>query len=216
MTCRHCLDAADLFSSRMAKRELARFRRRGPSRSTRLLLDALAAEGAMEPGPGTRLLDIGGGVGAIQHAFADAGAGAVASVDASPAYLVAVQSEAARRGTLSAFTFTEGDAVELEEELPEARVVTLDRVLCCYPDMPALVRASASRATGWWGVVFPREWWGVRLGVAIINLVQRIRGQTFRVYLHGPDRMTREAALHGLRPVSSGRTLLWEVRLFRR
>lgn len=216
MTCRHCVDAADLFGARIARRELARFRRRGPSRSTSVLLEALREEGALDPVPGVQLLDIGGGVGAIQHAFADAGAEAVASVDASPAYLVSVQTEAARRGTISAFRFMEGDAVELEEDLPEARVVTLDRVLCCYPDMPELVRVSAGRATAWWGVVYPREWWGVRLGVALINLVQRVRRQTFRVYLHGPERIAREAARHGLRPVSSGRTLLWEVRLFRR
>lgn len=170
----------------------------------------------MAPGDGLDLLDIGGGVGAIQHAFADQGAAAVAGVDASPAYLASVRTEAERRGTVSRFTFLEGDAVEVAADLPRARVVTLDRVLCCYPDMPALVEASAGRARRWLGVVFPREWWGVRLGVALINLFQRVRGRSFRVYLHGPDRIEAEARRHGMEPVSSARTLLWEVRLFRR
>ena len=70
MTCAHCCDAEKLFNDRRAKRELRKYRRKGPDKSTRLLLDALlGAETA-----GSSLLDIGGGVGAIQHASARAGA----------------------------------------------------------------------------------------------------------------------------------------------
>ena len=46
-----------------AERKLRAYRRRGPVLSTRILLDALVAEGVA----GLTLLDIGGGVGAIQH-----------------------------------------------------------------------------------------------------------------------------------------------------
>lgn len=212
MTCRHCVEAADLFNAAVARREMKRYRKRGPTASSRLLLEALGDEGALSG----HLLDIGGGVGALQHEFLAAGDGTVTGVDASPSYQAAALEEAERRGTRGRMAILTGDAVELGEELPDADVVTLDRVICCYPDMPALVAVSAARAGKAWGVVFPRERWAVRLGVGTINLFQRLRRKRFRVYLHGRDRIAAEAARHGLVPARSARTFFWEVRVFRR
>lgn len=237
MTCRHCVEAGALFGSSLARRELRRYRRRGPSSSTRLLLEGLRTEGAMGDAPDSArdsvrgsardstgapadqpvvLLDIGGGVGALQHAFVAESNGDVVGVDASPAYLDAVRVEAERDGTGDRYRYILGDAVQLSETLPRARVVTLDRVLCCYPDMPALVSASAGRAEKWWGIVVPRERWVVRFGVGVINLVQWLRRQTFRVYLHGRETMEAHARKEGLTLVRRERTALWEVLLFRR
>lgn len=206
------MEAADLFGARMARHELRRYRRRGPTRSTRLLLRGLPDD-AVRDG---HLLDIGGGIGAIQHELLDRGVAGVTAVDASPAYLAAAAGEAARRGTVDRVHYLQGDAVELAPDLPDADVVTLDRVLCCYPDMPALVEASAARATRTWAIVFPRESWWVRLGVGAINLFQRVRRKEFRVYLHGRERIAAEARRHGLTPAFGARTLVWEVRVFRR
>lgn len=215
------MDAGDFFNEGIARRELKRYRRRGPSSSTRRLLALLREvrelglpdDGAPAP---VDLLDIGGGVGAVPHEFIRAGAGRVVVVDASPAYLQAVAREAERQGTRECFTLVQGDAVDRAGELPRAATVTLDRVLCCYPDLPALVAVSASRAAGLWGVVYPREWWGVRLGVWLVNLYQRLRGRAFRVYLHGPGRIAREAGRHGLALRTRDRTLLWTVEVYAR
>lgn len=199
----------------MARRELRRYRKRGPNRTTRLLLAGIR-ETRGGGFAGTRLLDIGGGVGAIQHAFLEDAAAAVTAVDASPAYLSAAREEVERRGTAARVTWHTGDAVELAFALPEAEVVTLDRVLCCYPDLPSLVAVSAERARDVWGVVFPRETWWVRVGVAAVNLWERIRGKAFRVVIHPEPAIRREAEHHGLREAWRARTFLWEVRVFSR
>lgn len=222
MTCAHCVDAADFFGSRMAGHELKRYRKKGPSSTTRLLVEGVRREVDREEGwetggpRSTTLLDIGGGVGAVQHELLAAGAGAVTAVDAAPAYLAAAREEAERRGTADRVTYLQGDAVELADRLPLADVVTLDRVLCCYPDMPALVEVSARRAGRVWGIVVPRESWWVRVGVGAINLFQRLRRKAFRVHLHGLSRIREEAERHGLERVSDRRTFLWHVQLFRR
>lgn len=223
MTCRHCIDADDFFGSRLARHELKRYRRRGPSRTTRLLLEAIleAVDDSDTPlgetrDEGVTLLDIGGGVGALQHGLVRAGAPSVLAVDASTAYLGASGEEARRLGQARRYDFMAGDAVEMAPALPDARVVTLDRVLCCYPDMPALLDVSSARARHLWGVVYPREWWGVRLGVAAINLFQRARGKAFRVYLHGPDRIRARAGERGLERVYTARTTVWQVELYAR
>jgi acetyl-CoA C-acetyltransferase len=59
-----------------------------------MLLEAIKKEGVA----GLTLLDIGGGVGAIQHALLDAGVEQATDVDASSAYLDATRTEAQRRG----------------------------------------------------------------------------------------------------------------------
>jgi predicted RNA methylase len=81
MSCWRCQDVETLFGKRMAERDLRRFRKSGPARTTRILLDALIAEGVED----ATLLDIGGGVGAIPNTLLAAGARSAVAVEASTA-----------------------------------------------------------------------------------------------------------------------------------
>jgi Methyltransferase domain len=130
------------FGERTARHDLKRYRKRGPSKPTRLLLEALRREGVEH----ATVLDVGGGIGAIQHELLDAGADRATSVEASAAYLRAATEEAERRGHDDRITNQAGDFVALADRVAPADVVTLDRVICCYPDMEALVGRSADRA----------------------------------------------------------------------
>jgi 2-polyprenyl-3-methyl-5-hydroxy-6-metoxy-1,4-benzoquinol methylase len=109
---------------------LRKYREKGPIPSTKALIDALIAEGV----EGATVLDIGGGIGAVQHELLAAGAAHVTSVDASVSYLEAAREEASRRGVEDRVTYRHGDFVELAESVPPADVVTLDRVLNVYPE----------------------------------------------------------------------------------
>jgi magnesium-protoporphyrin O-methyltransferase len=213
VTCPHCVDADTFFGPRLARRDLDRYRRRGPSPTTRMLLDAIRTRGRVE---GTTVLDVGGGVGAIQHELLDAGAIHATSVDASGAYLAAAREEAERRGHAERLDQRLGDFVELADQVDPADVVTLDRVLCCYPDMPSLVEASAGRAGTLYGLVLPREGWWVRAGAALVNAVQALLGRDFRVFVHPTPAVRAAVESCGLRPVFSDRTFLWRVMLFER
>ena len=77
-------------------------------------------------------------------------------MEASAAYLAAAREETARRGHTDRLKAHHGDFVALAPEIPSADIVTLDRVICCYRDMPALVAQSAARARKLYGVVYPR------------------------------------------------------------
>ena len=94
LTCCHCQGVAQLFDEKMARRQLRHYRRKGPGKGTRQLIDAVA-EGGVE---GRTFIDIGGGIGAIQHDLMDRGAVGGTSADASPAYLAAARTEAEARG----------------------------------------------------------------------------------------------------------------------
>ena len=161
-------------------------------------------------------IDIGGGVGAIQHELMERGAAGGTSADASPAYLAAARAEAEAGGYADRIRYVEGDFVERADDVDAADLVTLDRVVCCYPDMPALVGAAARLARSTLGLVMPRGTWFIRGGVAIVNLFQRLRRHPFRVYVHDPGDVEAVLGEHGLQPRHVREGLVWRVAVFGR
>ena len=139
MTCCQCQGIEQMFDDRMARRQLRHYRRKGPAKATRRLLEAIAAGGI----GGRTFIDIGGGVGAIQHDLMGRGAASGTSADASPAYLAAARTEAEARGYANRMRYVDGDFVEQAGELEAADIVTLDRVVCCYPGRARTARIPA-------------------------------------------------------------------------
>jgi magnesium-protoporphyrin O-methyltransferase len=177
------------------------------------LLDAIAELGVS----GRSFLDVGGGIGAIQHELMAAGATRGTSVDASSAYLAAARSEAGRRGYASRLSYLFGDFVELAPQLEPVDIVTLDRVVCCYPDMDALVDASASLARRAVGIVIPRDDRRlIRLGLAMVNLLQQLRRHPFRVFVHARADVDRRLEGLGFDRVLRSTSVLWQVLLYAR
>jgi magnesium-protoporphyrin O-methyltransferase len=205
--CSHCVDAGSLFSRRIARWELRSYRKRGCRRTTQLLLSDIRSLGIEDK----TFLDIGSGIGAIPHELLACGASSGAIVEASPAYLEASRAEAGRRGELDRLTYYHDDFVDLAGQLPPADIVTLDRVICCYPDVERLVGSSVAKAKYAYGVVYPRERWLTRIGIALGNAVLRLRGGTFRTYLYPGSVVDAIVREHGFRRYSRNLTVLWQV-----
>lgn len=205
--CDHCRDADILFSDRTARRDLRRYRKKGPIRTTRMLIDAIRPR----LGDGWTLLDVGGGIGAIQHELVNDGVARATQVDASPAYLDASREEAARLGNTDRVDYPYGDFAAMAEEVLSADVVTLDRVICCYPDMERLVEASARKAGRVYGLVYPREHLAMRAFMAGMNLYMRVRRSAFRTYMHSGGAVEALVLGLGFERATHEKTLLWEV-----
>jgi magnesium-protoporphyrin O-methyltransferase len=200
MSCAQCKGIAQEFDDRLARRELRRYRRRGPSATARRLLGALHGAGV----EGASFIDVGGGVGAIQHGL----------MAASGAYLAAAREEAAAQGHADRVRYVEGDFVALAPQLEPADVVTLDRVLCCYHDMPALVDAATALAGRLLALAFPREHLPMRLAFRAINAVQRVRRRPFNVFLHGTAVVEARVRMRGFRKLIHADTPLWQIHLY--
>jgi magnesium-protoporphyrin O-methyltransferase len=208
-----CQGVDELFGEKTARHDLRRYRKRGPSRQTRVLLDAIRHEGIEQ----ASVLDIGGGIGAIQQELLAAGAAHATAVEASPAYLRAARDEAERRGTTARVSYRAGDFVAIAGEVEPADVVTLDRVICCYPDMESLVSRSADRARRVYGLVYPHDAWWVRLGIRASNLALRLGRRTFRAHAHRTAAVEAVARAHGLEPALRRRVgPVWQVALYTR
>ena len=212
MTCCHCQGVARMFDEKMARRQLRHYRRKGPGKGTRELVDAVAGDGV----EGRTFIDIGGGVGAIQHELMERGTAGGTSADASPAYLAAAKEEAEARGFAGRIRYVEGDFVERANEVGVADLVTLDRVVCCYPDMPALVGAAARLTRRTLGLVIPRGTRFMRGGVAIVNLFQRLRRHPFRVYVHDPGEVEAVLGEYGLQRRYVREGLVWRMAVYGR
>ena len=212
MTCSQCRGIELLFDDRTARRELARYRRRGPSRSTRRLIDLLHEQGVR----GRTFLDIGGGIGAVQHELMAAGATGGVHADASPAYLEVSRQEARARGHEADIDYVGGDFLEIASDIPTADFVVLDRVICCYPDMAGLIDASAPKARVAYGLVYPRDTRTARGVFKVVNLVQRLRRHPFRIFLHDTAEVEQRVAAHGLHKRTVRRGLVWQVVVFDR
>jgi magnesium-protoporphyrin O-methyltransferase len=104
-----------------------------------------------------------------------------------------------------------GDFVAMANDVPDADVVTLDRVICCYPDVDVLVSRSAAKTRRVYGAVYPRRVPWMRAAIGAVNLFQRVRGSAFRVFMHDPARIDDRLRAAGLQRVSRQSTLGWDV-----
>jgi magnesium-protoporphyrin O-methyltransferase len=203
-------DFSDFYNARKAASQLRRYREKGSIPSTRMLIDALTAEGIQ----GATAIDIGGGIGAVQHGLLAAGAAHVTSVDASDPYIQAAREESERRGLSGRVTYHHGDFLELAETLPAADIVTLDRVINVHPDWKRLIQLSTARTRLLYGLVYPRNTLPVRMVVSVMNrLVWHGR---VRAAVPSPDVIDTLTTQAGLVRVFSKTTGPWQVAVFRR
>lgn len=207
-----CDDFFSIFDRRAAEQDRDRYLRKGPDRTTRMLLDLLRPYVSV----GSTILDVGSGIGVIDRELLRAGAGRAVLVEASAAYLEVARHETRRANLLDRVEFVEGDFTRRATEIDPADIVTLDRVVCCYPDAEGLVAASAARARRVYGLVLPRDGWLTRIAVRLLNLWPWLRRRTYRAYVHPNALVDRLVAAAGLRPVAESGTRLWRVVVYER
>lgn len=207
-----CDGGFEIFDEKSAEEDLQRYRGHGPDATTATLIDMIRDRGVS----GSSLLDIGGGIGVIDHELLRAGAGHAVLVDASGPAVEMARREARRRGTLDRLEFVDGDFVSRASDVDVADIVTLDRVICCYPDVESLVRLSATRARSLYGLVLPRDRRLLRWALPLLNAWFRIRGFRYRTFLHANAKVDALVAAAGLRQVRESRTFMWRVVLYER
>jgi len=212
MPCNCCEITDNAFSEAEARSEVKNYRKRGPANQTRLILEAVRSLGSKD----AVLLDIGGGIGALHHELLEDVARAATHVDASSAYLKEAKAEAARRGHGERVNFIHADFTNVAADLPKADIVTLDRVVCCYPDFRGLLKAAADHSQKALALTYPRETWYMRIGLQALNFFQRLRKDPFRVFLHPIAEMDSLIKREGFERVSLRRLFVWEMALYRR
>ena len=199
------------FDRAKAEAELRAYRQNGPGVTTRHLAAALRAAGAT----GT-LLDIGSGMGALTLELLTSGVTTATCVDLAAGSIAVAREEAERRGFAERITWREGDFVEVAESVAPADLVTLDKVVCCYPSYRELLGKAAEHSRRWLALSFPRDRWYIRVGLWFENTWRRLIGNDFRAFVHpieAIDALLREA---GLVAKATRITLFWQMTIYAR
>jgi 2-polyprenyl-3-methyl-5-hydroxy-6-metoxy-1,4-benzoquinol methylase len=204
-------DYEKVFGRRAAERDARRFRRRGLRGSAR---DVRELAGDVH---GATVLEVGGGVGAIELELLADGAAAATNVELSAEYEEPAAELAAERGVAGRVERRVGDFVEASPALLPHDVVVLHRVVCCYPDVDALVGAAAERARRRMVLTYPQDRRLLRALAATANRLLKLRRSTFRVYVHPVTRIEAIAGANGLALERRRRRgLVWESAVFAR
>jgi len=212
MPCHCCEMENNTFGEEEAKANLKDYRRRGPAKQTQLILDAVRSLGIKN----ASLLDVGGGIGTIHHELLKDVAAEATHVDASSAYLKVATEEAKRVGHSEQVKFIHADFTDVANELPQVDVVTLDRVVCCYPNFRELLTSASSKSRKAIVLTYPRETWYFKVITAIANFFQSLKKDPFRVFIHPVVEMESLLNAQGLQRVSTQRLFVWEMSLYQR
>jgi 2-polyprenyl-3-methyl-5-hydroxy-6-metoxy-1,4-benzoquinol methylase len=191
-----CTPAAygTVFDDREARRNARTYRKKGLDPTARRIVRFLSSQ---EDVPRT-VLEVGGGIGALQMELLRAGASRATNIELSPAYEAVAQDLLAEAGLTDRVQRQLGDFAASPDAFPPADVVIMHRVVCCYPEAARLVSAAAAHAQRYLAMSYPRDAWWVRMGLAAENLLLfSLRGIGFRIFVHSPQ--TILATAHGQR-----------------
>ena len=192
--------------------EARRYRRGGLDRTSRRIVDFLKAQGV----EGRTVLEVGGGIGAIQIELLKAGASRAVSVELTPTY-EAVAGELLREaGLADRVERRVMDFAQASCEVEMADVVIMNRVICCYPDMPRLAGAAADHTGRVLVMSFPRASWWMRMGLGLANAMLWLARREFHIFVHPPSQIFETSERQGLAPVLDRRGILWTVAALRR
>lgn len=155
-------------------------------------------------------------MGAVAFSLVERGVESVVAVDAAPAYLDALREEAERRGVSERFTVLEGDFLDVAEEVERADLVSLDRVICCYPDVEGLLTAAGARTRVGLALCAPTDRVWIRPLVGLTNLFCRITRNPFRLFAHSWSVVDSTLEKCGLERAGPSTGFLWRVAAYRR
>jgi magnesium-protoporphyrin O-methyltransferase len=196
-----------VFSRRTARKDAKRYRRDGLDDAATEMVAFLRARGLQ----GASVLEIGGGVGAIQLELLAAGAAGATNLELSPEYEDEAAALAREAGVEERVERRLGDVVQEPSLAGEADAVLMHRVVCCYPDYDALVGAASERARRYLVMSYPRPRLLVRIGAGAVNVAARLLRWDYRTWIHAPQALVEAAERRGLALASESQGRIWQV-----
>lgn len=211
--CQPTINGLDVvFDSARAREEADDYLENGLEKPARLVVEALKAQDIA----GASVLEVGGGAGGLHLELLKAGAAQALDVDASPAYIEVAHETAAKLGFADAVTHRPADFAREHAGVPEADVVVMHRVVCCYPDMRGLVGPAARRARRLLALTFPRGFPGAKALEKLAHFFFWLTRSEFKFYLHPPAEIIGAAAAEGLRLIYKKYSGVWQIVVFSR
>src|SRR5258708_31752626 len=152
-----------VLSGRAGLREAKRYRRKGLDSTSRRIVEFVKRQGVEN----RTVLEVGGGIGAIQIELLKAGASRATSIELTPTYEQVAGELLKEAGLQDRADRKVMDFVDASVELEPADVVIMNRVICCYHDMPRLASAAADRTRELLVMSYPKRAWWTTIGLGL-------------------------------------------------
>lgn len=208
----HCCGAEKVFDEKGVKKAIKKYRKKGPDNFSNKLLNSLSHEDLT----GLSLLDIGGGIGILQHELLKKHLSHTTDVDSSEAYIAGAKTLMEENGTQDRMKFIHGDFNEHIDTIEKHDIVTLSRVVCCYPDIDKLINNSIGKANKYYGLVYPTDHFLTKGVIGLMNFGLYLRRNPFRTFVHSVDKMNTLISDNGFERVYLGNALHWRIALYKR
>ncbi|MGB0391183.1 MAG: hypothetical protein ACPGD5_06420 [Salibacteraceae bacterium] len=213
MPCEHCCGADQVFDLKTAKKERKRYFKKGPKGATKRILEALDKF----PKKDKTLLDIGGGIGIIQWNHLEAGGSKTTHLDSSSGYQTVAKEIAIKKGFSDHSQFHFGDFVEIQREIKPHDFVTLDKVVCCYPDYEELLIAATKKCDETLALSFPMDGFIAKAFQKVGGLYMKyIERSAFRPFVHPVHKIDEVIRSNGFYLASQALSFPWHVRVYKR
>jgi 2-polyprenyl-3-methyl-5-hydroxy-6-metoxy-1,4-benzoquinol methylase len=197
----------DMFGPRFARHLASRYRKRGLDKTAARMVAYVVDRGL----DGASVLEIGGGVGAIQLELLGQGASRTTNLELVDAYDTDATNLAEKAGMRDRMTRSQVDIAATPGEVETHDIVVLHRVVCCYPDYERLLTAAADHAKRLLVFSYPPRNWATRTLTRLENVGFRLRGKSFRTFAHSPAAMVAVAEGRGMHTEYSYRGPVWQV-----
>jgi len=207
----HCCGSESIFDQKEAKKNLKTYRKKGPDKFTKLLLEAIYEQHFR----GLSLLDIGGGIGVLQHELLQNDISRTTDVDASSASIEIAKELMIENGMKDRMKFIYADFNDCHQEVEKHDIVTLSRVVCCYPDAVGLINNSTVKANKYYGIIYPRGGFFADFIQTFMNFGLYLRRNPFRVFNHSEELMDETIRNKGFERVYYGTAFPWRIALYK-
>lgn len=205
-------EGANSFFSRNAGMYARRFRKRGLERVQKLLLYGVRAEQTRD----TTILDIGCGVGALHLTLLKEGAARATGVDISEGMINRAKNFSNDLGVAQRATYIVGDFVEVAEQIQESDITLLDKSVCCYEDIDALVRTSTAKTKSLYALTHPKENFFMEFAFKSHISLARLFNWKFHPFWHDWQKLIENIERNGFELRYSEATPMWQVLVFKR
>ena len=208
----HCCGSESVFDQKEAKKYLKTYRKKGPNKFTTKLLESLYQQELN----GLSLLDIGGGIGVLQHELLQKGINKTTDVDASSASIAAAKEIMTENGKQNNMEFIYSDFNDCHQDVAQHDIVTLSRVVCCYPDAVGLLNNSTVKAKQYYGLVYPMGGFIADVVQTFMNFGLYLKRNPFRVFNHSEALMNDTICNNGFERIYYGSAFPWRIALYKR
>ena len=162
------------------------------------------------------MLEVGGGIGAIQIELLKAGAARAVSVELTPTYEEEAKALLREAGLEERVERRVMDFAAAGAAVEGADIVIMNRVICCYPDMPRLAGTASDHARELLVMSFPRRTWWMQVAMFLGNTILSATRREFHIFLHPPGSILATSERRGLRTVLNKSGVVWTVAALRR